>query len=81
MKKAMKTHDGLAHILAVLAEEESNNAALVASLLSTTLPPPASSPPPEAPTAPPPHVASVNTAFNNLATKVKLHSILKNKSK
>lgn len=83
MKKALKTSDGLAHVMSVLAEEDASNAGLIASLTTPSLPPATSNQPPRAPTShpPQPQVASVHTKFNNLATKVQLQSILKNKSK
>ena len=77
MKKALKTADGLAHVMSILAAEETSNAALVASLSQAPALPPAPS------ATPPinPQVASVNTKFNNLATKVQLQSILKSANK
>ena len=84
MKKALKTPDGLAHVMSLLSEEETNNAALVAAVQQQPpLPPPptntpAAAPNPSVATA---NVATVNSKFQNLATKVKLQSILKNGKK
>ena len=82
LKKALKTPEGLAHVMSVMAEEETSNAAVVASLASTNQPPlppaPATNPPPPPPATSDGNVGSVSTSFPNLATKVKLTSILKN---
>ena len=80
MKKAMKTPEGLAHIMSIMAEEEEKSSAYVSSLRSslqsTSLPPvPAGAPP----SAPPIQVGSVEATYSNLSTKVKLQSILKRK--
>ena len=63
----------------VLWEEESN-AGLVASLNQPdNAPPPLPPPPSNVPKPAPSNVASVDTRFHNLATKVKLQLILKSK--
>lgn len=68
MKKALKTSDGLAHVMSVLAEEESSNTALIASLTTPSLSPAPSNPPPQAPASQPPQ----SQVVNNLVTKVQL---------
>lgn len=79
-KKSLKTANGLAHVMAVMAEEENSNTALVASLTQAPLPPPPLNPPAAAPSNPDhPTIASVNSRFHSLATRVQLNSILKNK--
>lgn len=83
-KKALKTPSGMAHVMSVMADEDST----VAQYLSTInaqapLPPapPANSSVPVLPTrAPTGQVNAVQAQFRNLATSVKLQSILKNKS-
>ena len=77
----MKTPEGLAHIMSVIAEEDTNASAYVASLRSSLLsahplPPAPAEMPALAPTI---QVGSVAANYNNLSTKVKLQSILKNK--
>ena len=48
-KKSLKTANGLAHVMAIMAEEENSNTALVASLNQAPLPPPPLNPPVAAP--------------------------------
>jgi hypothetical protein len=83
MKKAMKTPEGLAHIMSIMAEEEERSSAYVSSLRSslqsTPLPPVPAGAPTAAPSAPPIQVGSVEATYSNLSTKVKLQSILKRK--
>ena len=76
MKKAMKTPEGLAHVMSIMAEEEAKSTAYVASLRST-LPPAATAPPSAAPSAA--QVESVAGNYSNMSTQVKLQSILKKK--
>ena len=84
MKKAMKTPEGLAHIMSIMAEEEEKLSAYVSSLRSSlqpsTLPPVPAGAPAAAPSAPPIQVGSVEATYSNLSTKVKLQSILKRKN-
>jgi hypothetical protein len=77
LKKSIRTPEGLAHVMSVLREEESSNSDLAATLGPALPPPPAPAPPP----TPPAVAASVDAQFKNLATKVRLQSILKNPKK
>ncbi len=77
MKKLIRTPDGLAHVMSLLREEESSNVNFAAGLAPALPPPPAAAPP----TAPAAVGASVDAQFHNLATKVRLQSILKNPKK
>lgn len=76
-KKSLKTPEGLAHIMSVMREEESTNAALTAGMTSPLPPPPTTATPPAQPAV----ASSVDAHFQNLATKVRLQSILKNPQK
>ncbi len=83
MKKAMKTPEGLARIMSIMAEEEERSSAYVSSLRSSLqsapLPPPPATAPAASPAVPPIQVGSVEASYSNLSTKVKLQSILKRK--
>ena len=86
LKKAIKSRDGLSHVMSVLAEEESTNAALISGL-RVELPPTAVAAPPPTPLVAPPTapvvtsnnavISALSTAFPALSTRVKLNSILK----
>jgi hypothetical protein len=82
-KKALKTPSGMAHVMSVMSQEDSNVAEYLSTIKSQApLPPvpPANSPAPVPPaTAQPGQVNAVHAQFKNLATSVKLRSILKNK--
>lgn len=78
-KKALKTPQGISHIMSVLKDEESNNSGIISALQPAALPTaPASKVPAPAPTAAPSSVAALAAAFPALSTKVQLNSILKN---
>lgn len=83
LRKAIKTQNGLSHVLAVLAEEESANVAFVSNvqvqLTPAPVPPPPLTVPPAAPGTNAAAVSALATAFPALATKVKLNGILKKK--
>ena len=81
---AIKTQNGLSHIMSVLMEEEQSNSTIASSLT----PPPAHIlphppvPPPVQPVAQPilsAAISQLSAAFPALATKVKLQNILKSK--
>ena len=85
-KKALKTPEGLAHVMSVMAKEDSdggNYVAAVASLQAAPLPPAPTVAPTAAPATVPnvsfaaAQVSSVNSSFPNLSTKVQLQSIIK----
>ena len=86
LKKAIKSRDGLSHVMSVLAEEESTNAALISGL-RVELPPTAVAAPHPTPLVAPPTapvvtsnnavISALSTAFPALSTRVKLNSILK----
>ncbi len=82
-KKALKTPQGISHIMSVLQDEESNNTGIISALAPTPAPLPPAPPaaPAAAPTAPAnasSTVATIAATFPALSTKVKLNSILKN---
>lgn len=80
-KKALKTPQGISHIMSVLQDEESNNSGLISALQPAQLPPAPAGAPTPAPSVPPPaasSVAAIAAAFPALSTKVKLNGILKN---
>ena len=81
-KKAMKTQNGLSHIMSVLMEEEQSNATIASALAPplAPVPPPPAVPPPVTPVAqliPSAAISQLSAAFPALATKVKLQNILK----
>jgi hypothetical protein len=85
-KKALKTPEGLAHVMSVMAKEDSdggNYVAALASLQAKPLPPAPTVAPTAAPATAPnvsfaaAQVSSVNSSFPNLSTKVQLQSIIK----
>ena len=78
-KKALKTPEGLSHVMSVMAKEDSdggNYVAAVASLQAAPLPPAPTVVPTAAPNTAPnisfaaAQVSSVNSSFPNLSTKV-----------
>ena len=78
-KNALKTPHGMAHVMSVMQQEDSAVAEYLSTIQSAQAPlPPAPSATAPAPT-PPGQVNAVNAQFRNLATSVKLQSILKNK--
>ena len=82
-KKSLKTPEGLAHVMSVMREEESANAALTATMAPVLSQSPAAAQQSTAtqPAATAGVAASVDAHFQNLATKVKLQSILKSPKK
>ena len=87
-KKAMKTQNGLSHIMSVLMEEEQSNASIDSALQQppprTHIPPPPAMPPtvtqkPVNNPVPSAAISQLSATFPALATKVKLQSILKSK--
>lgn len=86
LKKAIKSRDGISHVMSVLAEEESINDALISGL-RVELPPTVVAVPPPTPLVAPPTapvvtsnnyvISALSTAFPALSTRVKLNSILK----
>ena len=94
-RKAIKTQDGLSHVMTLLAKEEASNAALISGIQSQlpSVPPVMSPSTPIVPSLQTTSVAATNstpsnaaaisalaTAFPALSTKVKLNGILKKKS-
>lgn len=78
-KNALKTPHGMAHVMSVMQQEDSAVAEYLSTIQSAQAPlPPAPSATAPAP-SPPGKVNAVNAQFRNLATSVKLQSILKNK--
>ena len=78
-KNALKTPHGMAHVMSVMQQEDSAVAEYLSTIQSAQAPlPPAPSATAPAPT-PPGKINAVNAQFRNLATSVKLQSILKNK--